>query len=142
MAEYHNNVFIITRDNRRIPGPYSEFQKCSSIDGQCVCEQCEFDTFKSKRSVCPIKLNTTTTIASQRQPTLPIEPILKVKAPISFINDMIRRDRRSIIDEPQHLLKSHIVHKFRFPCDDADSKQPVCDPQRNNNYDTHCFTTE
>lgn len=136
MAECCNNVFIITRDNRCLPGSSSEFQKCPRLIGQCGCEQCA--TLKSERSICSTWLNKAPSLISQAQPLLPIEPIVKSKTPISFINDMIRRNHRlSDTTESSQSLKSHEVRKFVFTCYNDEVESMKVDPEPPI---TQCFT--
>lgn len=127
MAEYYNDVFIITRDRGCLFGFNGEFQKCACSG---VGEQCERHALKSKQSSCPTRLN-----SPQSQPLLPIEPIVKPKMPISFINDMIRRCKRDLSTEttPQS-LKSYVVRKFNFACDNSMSNL-----REKRSCITHCF---
>lgn len=141
MAECHNNVFVLTRDNRCVLGSGCEFQKCAQyINGKRCGEQCKHNTLESERSIGTIRL-------SRRQPLVPIEPIVKSKTPI-FINDIVRRKRR-LYNEPEtapQSLKSHVLREFKFAARDEEEEEDA-ESVRDGRFEnasktiTHCFTT-
>lgn len=140
MAECYNDILIITRDNRCIFRSGGEFQKFASIvECQCSGEQCECNALKSERSICPTWLNKSPKLSLQSRPLLPIEPIVKPKTSISFINDIVRRKCRLYTDNTPRSLQSHAVRRFNFTCENdkgefMEKEKTIKDP-----YITQCF---
>lgn len=136
MAEYYNDIYVPTSDSQCFSRSNGEFQKCAPVVIQCSGEQFKHRNSKPEHPTCSNKLNRT---SSKSRPLLPIEPIVKSKSPISFINDMICYKRRRHTESPVQALKSHVVRPFKFTSD-TNNVASRGDRRIQEPYVTNCFT--